>query len=390
MRISNAYIRSIASDRYKYKCDIKGYKNLTSPCSISPFSCIDKSDERNLTFLVNIPKDINEFSNNITYKNLIIDNLKKYKSCDCIQNREFSSIYFSGLCNFLKNDDYKQLMNYFFESFNFNRPEVIFELDGIDVKTENVMKMMDFGFNKLIIDIKSFDKDKRNLMGLSGDPSEILENIKEILDKGFKNIYIKISYNYENFDNETLVNDMQIVNALDLAGFVMVDEKKLPKDELDVRKSFSIMSNFARDVCYDFSRKDQMTRCRRDLRKFQKNIKNHNDIIPIGLGAKGHIGENIIINPTSIENFIKLLEEDTCVFKPSKEYLKIEKVKTMVDEMFIDPEKFDADDKIRIIDLIKNLLIEKFVEKNDEIYTLTDKGIYWCDQVKNELIEAIL
>lgn len=390
MRLSNAYIRSINSDRYLNEEDFKQDSSLLlQKCNKSLISCVDEAAARNLTFLVNIPNDLATFTNSNTYKDLLMENFKKYEACPCIQKSEFSSIYFSGDSVFLKKSDYKDLMSYILDSFSFNRPEIIFELDGADVRSREVLQMMEFGFNKLIINLKTFNDNTRKDLGLIGKACDIKENIEEILAKGFKNIYLKIAYNYENFDNEVLIEDMKTVNNLDIAGFIMVDEKKSPKKDMDVRKSFSIITSMGRDVCYDFSRSNQMTRCRRDLRKFQKNIKNHNDILPIGLGAKGKIRDNIIINPLSIDNFIKFLEKDSCVFKPSKEYTKIEKIRTMIDEMFIDLEKFENDEINKLDTLIAKLLSEKFLEKNDNIYTLTDKGIYWSDQIKNELIHTI-
>jgi len=57
--------------------------------------------------------------------------------------------------------------------------------------------------------------------------------------------------------------------------------------------------------------------------------------------------------------------------------------------MFIDIEKFEENEKTKLSKLISNLLSEKFLERSDEIYTLTDKGIYWSEQIKNELIHII-
>ncbi|MGO3017639.1 MAG: hypothetical protein ACTIH2_00665 [Anaerococcus sp.] len=392
MRVSNAYIKSIGSNRY---LNVESFEQnnilLLEKCNRSLKSCSDEVDKRNLTFLISIPKNLSMYTNSRNYKKLLIENLKKYEVCPCIQRSEFSSIYFEGDSNFIKKSDYKDIMDYILSSFSFNRPEVIFELDGSDVTSSEVLQMMKFGFNKLIINLKTFDNKTRKALGLEGNASNIIKSIEEILDNGFKNIYLKIAYNYENFDNEVLIKDMKIINNLDIAGFIMEDEKKTPKKDNNVRKSFSIITSMGRDVCYDFSKSYQMTRCKRDLRKFQKNIKNDNDILPIGLGARGKIGNNIIINPSSIEKLTKFLEleKGSCVFKPSKEYTKIKKVTTMVDEMFIDIEKFEENEKSKLSKFISNLLSEKFLERSDEIYTLTDKGIYWSEQIKNELIHII-
>ena len=183
MRVSNAYIKSIGSNRY---LNVESFEQnnilLLEKCNRSLKSCSDEVDKRNLTFLISIPKNLSMYTNSRNYKKLLIENLKKYEVYPCIQRSEFSSIYFEGDSNFIKKSDYKDIMDYILSSFSFNRPEVIFELDGSDVTSSEVLQMTKFGFNKLIINLKTFDNKTRKALGLEGNASNIIKSIEEILD----------------------------------------------------------------------------------------------------------------------------------------------------------------------------------------------------------------
>jgi coproporphyrinogen III oxidase-like Fe-S oxidoreductase len=389
MGISRSYIRAIDSDRYKNLKKKKRKENYGDE-NRQLFSCLEEKSSKNMSFYINTPKKLSNTILQEDYCELIIKNLKKYRSCSYVQNSEFSSVYFAGDNNFLNSHQFRRIMTYINENFTLIRPEICLELEAEKIDPKAIEDFYAMGFNKLILNVGTFDDKKREEFKKTCPGDALLNKINTCIDQGFKNSYIILSYNYEGFEKEILFEDMEKINSLDIAGFILNDKKSLARNDIRLRESFAIISNTARNVCYDFSKFNQMSRAKRDSRKFQKNIMHQNDILPIGLEAFGQVSDHLIVNPSTSEKLEKMLVENTCIFKMSESYKRLRKSNAMLDELFYDPKDLAMEDEKNLKQVLEDLACENFFQVKDEKLKLTDKGIYRIESIKEELSSLLV
>jgi oxygen-independent coproporphyrinogen-3 oxidase len=248
------------------------------------------------------------------YHLLLIEKIRKAAAWPYLRDRSFSSVYFGGgtpTC--LSAGQLAQVLSALRDTFNLGpETEISVETSISELTDEKLGVLKDRGVNRLSIGVQSFLDRGRRLMGRRGDAAFALRRMAEIINSGFGNTGIDIIYNYPGQTMEELDAELEAAFSLDLAGasvYALILMKGSALDErirghslpalagLEGEKAFflKILGAF-RDKGFTVLEPTKFVRPGRDNYTYARIQNSWEDVLAIGTGAGGRIGDYVYYN----------------------------------------------------------------------------------------------
>lgn len=274
--------------------------------------------------------------------------------------------------------------------------------DMLSVLNEN-------GVNRLSLGVQTFDNDTRKLLNRRGSGENAIERIHKIIESGITNTSIDLIYNYPRQTLAHLSRDLEIIKELKLAGIsfysLMLHEKtplyaRLSREDMDILSDldreyefFLMILNELGAEGYEIFELTKLIRNNMDRYDYMRIRHERGSCIAVGYGAGGNldryfyhnsevpdISEDIVLSSRGrivdegyslIDQFIFHLQMGSISLKPYSEALQI-----------------DLTQLFRPV--MEELCVEEYITLTAGGFNLTQKGLFWGNNIIHELVNILL
>lgn len=328
------------------------------------------------------------------YSDFLVKNIKYYAKFPYIKEKVFSSIYFGGgTPTTLSLSNLERVLKAINESFNIAKEaEFSFETTLHNLNKNKINLMQSLGVNRYSIGIQTFSNKGRKLLNRVGDKSKALEKLGLIKDEFNGFVCTDIIYNYPNQSEDEILEDARILKELkiDSTSFYSLQFhegsaflKENDPNYYDLKTDFKLHKLFLEsmldDSDYELLEYTKVARKNRDRYLYIKLSHEGVDILPIGVGAGGGLGNFGIF---SMSQEMKMISKKTAA---QKEYdlfsnlFQYDKIDIARVKSFLDEKTFDE-----IYKFFKTCESEKLLKIEEGFLIFNIAGIFWGNSIAEE------
>lgn len=342
-----------------------------------------------------IDNDLND------YTDYLCKEFKKYGEKPYIKNKKITAIFFGGgTPTIYKPFQLDRILSTLRENFNISEDcEFTFETTLHNLTWEKLEIMERYGVNRISIGIQTFSDRGRKILNRTYTQEYIVEKIKEIRKKFKGLICIDIIYNYPDQTDEEITNDAKIacnlgVDSISFYSLMIQDGSQISKDRAENKVIFRY--NLARDKelhdkflditlknGYSILEHTKITNGK-DQYRYIRNVNSFSDLIPIGVGAGGRVGDyelfhlNKLITFYAFDNDIKMrIKKLSGILQYKK--VKIEKIKELSGKSYE-----------KIYSLLENYQEKGLIEIKNNIMEYTIDGVFWGNSITASIVEEMI
>jgi len=240
------------------------------------------------------------------YTEYLCEEIKKYGAYEFCKTSEIDVVFFGGgTPTIFKKEQLERILKTLNENFKFSKDyEMTFETTLHNLSFEKLKVMEENGVNRISVGIQTFSNRGRKLLNRTYDKDYVVESLKEIKKRFSGLVCIDIIYNYANQTDEEVLQDADLLAEVeaDSVSFysLMIHDGSDISKEREKDKSVYIYSlerdeelhNLFYNRCIEKGYKLlELTKLTNGKDKY-KYIRNNNtlkNLLPIGVGAGGHI-----------------------------------------------------------------------------------------------------
>ena len=336
------------------------------------------------------------------YTEYLIKKMDKLGKKTYIQQKEFSVVFFGGgTPTIFKPHQLKKILTSLRENFLLREGyEFTFETTLHNLTDEKLHILQSFGVNRLSIGIQTFSDRGRKSLNRTYDQATVIRRVKEIKEKFKGLVCIDIIYNYLGETVEEVKEDARILTELnvDSSSFysLMIHEGSHLSSVLDSegRDSLSSIEN-DKNLHHEFLRRAlrrgysvlEHTKITsgRDSYNYIKNVHQLKDLIPIGIGAGGRIGNLEIYN---LNKFVTFYAKDS----PLKRRLQLLSGATQYHTVSLKSLKEICGKSYdKIFEILLQLEDKKYIviDSINSTYSYTLDGTFWGNNISALLVETL-
>ena len=342
-----------------------------------------------------IDNDLND------YTDYLCKEFKKYGEKPYIKNKKITEIFFGGgTPTIYKPFQLDRILSTLRENFNISKDcEFTFETTLHNLTWEKLEIMERYGVNRISIGIQTFSDRGRKILNRTYNQEYIVEKIKEIKRKFKGLICIDIIYNYPDQTDEGIINDAKIacslgVDSISFYSLMIQDGSQISKDRAENKVIFKY--NLARDKelhdkflditlknGYSILEHTKITNGK-DQYRYIRNVNSFSDLIPIGVGAGGRVGDyelfhlNKLITFYAFDNDIKMRVKKLSGILQYKK-VEIEKIKELSGKSYE-----------KIYSLLENYQEKGLIEIKNNIMEYTIDGVFWGNSITASIVEEMI
>jgi oxygen-independent coproporphyrinogen III oxidase len=350
-------------------------------------------------------------STDLSYTNVVLSAIEKELSVrkDYITDKRIETIYFGGgTPSLLKKEQLTGLLNLIYSNFNVTPGvEITFEANPDDLSPEYLDQLITSGINRLSIGIQSFSDSDLKFMGRRHSSQQAIDAVKNAQQAGFNNISIDLIYGIPGMSFQQWQRNLN--QAFDLKV------QHLSAYHLTYHEGTAFWSNLQKGVLTEVDEEDSLQQFEELITKSAENnfiqyeISNfalewyysrHNSsywkqVEYLGLGPSAHSYNKTTRywNPSDTMAYLKAIQagkaagefEVLTLTDKFNDYL-ITSLRTIwgIDKDYIKTEFGD-----KIVNYLENklteLLISGVIEKRNNKFYITKKGIFISDRIIEEL-----
>lgn len=336
------------------------------------------------------------------YTNYLIKNMNRLGNKRYIQQKEFSVIFFGGgTPTIFKAEQLKKIITALRENFKFAKEyEFTFETTLHNLTDEKLKIMENLGVNRLSIGIQTFSNKGRTTLNRTYDQNKVISRIKELQERFKGIICIDIIYNYVEETLKEVAEDAKILTELNVASSsfysLMIHEgsdlsKTLGSDEkkslYEIQWDKKLHHEFLKNSLergYTILEHTKIT-SGKDCYRYIKNVHQLKDLIPIGIGAGGRIGNLEIYN---LNKFITFYAKDSEI----KRKLQLLGGATQYHTVSLESLKnISGTAYEKIYQVLLNLEERGYltIDLKDASYSYTLDGTFWGNNISALLVETL-
>lgn len=321
------------------------------------------------------------------YHNLVINYIDSIKDYPYFK-KPLRGIYFGGgTPTALKPAQIKAILEKIYTSFELtSNCEISLESSVNELSEEMIATLKKNKVNRLSIGIQSFDDKTRKLFNRVTSSNTAIEKIKSLQKNGFTNIGIDLLYNYPWQNNKILYNDLAIINSLNLAGVSIYSlnlfEKtplynKLSPDEIasfkDTNKeedNYNLIKETLVKNGYNLNQMRKAIRANLDSCIYLNNADDFGEVIAIGVGAGGWIGDYqyYSYNPMMKTKDLNISPMGNVLHPKAKIY------RSLISSMEKEVIDFSIYSKLLNMDIMQTLAKELVLLEKNNLIRLTKNG----------------
>lgn len=333
------------------------------------------------------------------YTNYLIKEIKKYKNKKYIESKEISVIFFGGgTPTIFKPYQLEKILSTLRDTFILaSNCEFTFETTLHNLNDEKLEIMQKYGVNRLSVGIQTFSDRGRKLLNRTYTQAQVIEKLKDLKSKFKGLVCIDIIYNYLDQTFEEILEDARIAkdispDSISFYSLMIHEGSKISKDlnsgaksfDYELKKDKEIHDLFLREMSKGGYKLLEYTKITKgtDSYKYIRNTHKLKDLIPIGIGAGGRVGDLEIYN---LNKFITFYSKDSDLT------MKMKKLSGIAQNEFVDYESIKnitGNSYNNILDTLKELENLNYIILKEDGYLCTDKGIFFGNNISAKLVNT--
>lgn len=327
------------------------------------------------------------------YADTIVQEILEYAKLPYVQKTVFDAVYFGGgTPTTLETEDLRKILQALKKSFTFTeQAEFSIETTVTQLTKEKWEALIEEGVTRFSVGVQTFHDEGRKSMGRIGSGEKAYELLRKLKETGVT-VSMDLIYNYPGQSIEDLYVDLDKIIELDLDGFSMyslIDMKETTINQAQGMENdeemFYAISDYMSKVGYHFLELTKMVK--NDRYQYIMNRHRGADTLPLGAGAGGSLHGIAMMNPIKLEEYeesvVQFKERRGMAFDP--EYKEITRFKGDIQTAFLPRNTKLYKDYAEYEVILDKLLKEEMVKKDEDVYRLTTKGIFWGNTISRTL-----
>jgi oxygen-independent coproporphyrinogen-3 oxidase len=336
------------------------------------------------------------------YAGLILKEMDRYKELEYIRHLTFQAVYFGGgTPTTLSSRAIKEILMALRRNFRLAEDaEITFESTVAELTEDKISGLREWGVNRISVGVQTFNDRGRQLLGRIGGGKEAYEKILQIKSRGFENVNIDIIYHYPRQTVEEADEDLNKIFSLGLAGFSFYSLITRPDSRLESGEEKGSDSDpalfdriYTRAAHRGFSILELTKLTRHDPYRYITARHDGADTLALGAGAGGNIADMTYMNPLALKDYQNYVEGVPGGKRPGvitkNQHRAVSRLTGAMQRCKIPRHEYADMFGGNIRELVRQLLEEGYITAEEDAYRLTQKGIYWgnniCDAVLNNL-----
>ncbi len=334
------------------------------------------------------------------YCEFLLKKIDEFAPYPYIQQKSFESVYFGGgTPTVFKTHHLEKIITAINEKFNLSPScEFSFESTLHNLQLDKLKLMKSLGVNRYSIGIQTFSDAGRKLLNRVGDGKHAQEKLSLIRENFDGIIGIDIIYNYPKQSIEDVVLDAQIAKKMqvDSASFYSLmfhegstlSKKMKMEDYYDLAHDNALHNKFLEEMLrddYEVLELTKVNKIGRDKYKYIRLSHQGADILPLGVGAGGKLGEYKSFT------FSKFGKNMQVFVKSSKEEQRLKAIDSLFQYPTIDLAKLkslvsdNAYDEI--MEFFKKAQKHGYLSVDDKEITFSINGIFWGNTIASNVLD---
>jgi len=338
------------------------------------------------------------------YTDFLLKEIDKYSKYEYINSKEFNAVYFGGgTPTTLSEKQLEKILKAINEKFSLSKDvEFTFETTLHNLNPEKIEMMQELGVNRFSVGIQTFDTEGRRVLGRTYDYIETVKRLKKMREifKGTLCIDIIYSYPGQTISNLELDAKTLMECGIDSVSFYslmlhegsilhnLVENGKIRFDR-DIESDKRLHNYFYEKLLeneYEMLELSKLVKPGRDEYRYIKQKYLNGDVLPIGLGAGGRIGDIGVYNMAPARTMLANKNEDYDFFNKILGIMQFGVYDLgKIENMFSQAEYASFTEKF-----------EQFVstgyikQVEGEEYRLDSDGVFWGNNIAIELLKSII
>jgi coproporphyrinogen III oxidase-like Fe-S oxidoreductase len=338
------------------------------------------------------------------YTNFLISEFEKYGATNYMKHKKLEVVYFGGgTPTIFKAEQLKRILESINKNFTLkDNCEFTFETTLHNLSDEKLEVMEALGVNRLSIGVQTFSSRGRQILNRTYDKETVVNRIREVKSKFKGLVCVDIIYNYPDQTPEEVKEDAEIVHSLDIdsSSFysLMIHEgSKMSKDikedvfhldyklEIDKELHNTFMNTLLDTGEYEILEITKINKIGRDKYKYITLSNKGTDILPVGLGAGGRLGNFEMFRMNYERQFFSYSSDEEQKIKDLSGLFQYPKV------YFEDIKKYVSNTTFtKIYELMEDLKKRELMNINNDHIELKGDGLFWGNTIGREVISISL
>ncbi|WP_149716831.1 radical SAM protein [Campylobacter concisus] len=331
------------------------------------------------------------------YTKFLLSEIEKYSATNYLKSKKIGSVYFGGgTPTILKERHLEQVINALKGSFNI-LPECEFSLESTlhNLNISKLRLLNELGVNRYSIGVQTFSEAGRKLLNRTHSSDGAVKHLRDLREKFSGMLCVDIIYNYPNESIDEVVRDAKLVRELgiDSASFYSLQfldgsvlSKTISEDYYDVEVDKSLHHAFLDEILsqddYEILEYTKVAKKGRDQYKYIRLSHVGADVLPLGKGAGGRLGEFGIYNMSQKMKVMgrmtaRQMEFDRFVNLFQYPQISLECVFKFVSQTCAN----------ELMDLFKKCEESGYLKIKNGSLNFTKDGVFWGNSIANAVME---
>ncbi len=296
------------------------------------------------------------------------------------------------------------------DSFSIARgAEISVETSATGLSDEMIEVLISGGVNRLSVGIQTFDDDARKLLGRRGSGEFAASRVAAAINAGIRNTSVDLIYNYPAQTDKQLLNDLETISRLDVAGislYSLVLHEKTPlyrrldekqkAEMLDMRREkelFDMIFDKLEPRGYKMPELTKLVKDGRDRYDYMEIRHGGGSCIALGHGAGGNIENYFYHNSHSVPDIsddIRICSRGR-VLRP--EYRVLDSLIYAMQKGSVSLDEYSKKLGVDLLSVFGKKLAafadEGYLKADGDKITLTRDGVFFGNNIVSELIDCI-
>lgn len=330
------------------------------------------------------------------YCEFILSQIDKIKNYPYIQSKTFQSVYFGGgTPTILKINHLEKIISSINKNLNLSS-NIEFSLESTihNLSLEKLKMLSNLGVNRFSIGVQTFNSCGRKFFGRVYNQERALEKLSAIRENFSGNLCIDIIYNYPNQSVDDVLQDAKFIKQLNIDSvsfysLIYMDSSNLSKqikEHYDLKTDRTLHNAFLnfmlKNLDFEVLEHTKIVKRHRDKYHYIKLTHECKDIVPLGVGSGGKIGNFKIFNQAKDKKIIIFYDKAQKEFDKFMNLFQYPNISLSKIEKFLNSENFE-----NLLKFYKSLQKHNLVTIEDDLLKYSIDGIFWGNTIADEIYQ---
>ncbi len=329
------------------------------------------------------------------YTKFLLGEIEKYGKFPYLQGKNFRSVYFGGgTPTILKEKHLKPVITALRANFNIS-DDCEFSLESTlhNLNLGKLRLLESLGVNRFSIGVQTFSDKGRKLLNRVGGKNAAIKRLKALRQNFDGMLCTDIIFNYPNQSLNEVLQDARLIDELsiDSTSFYSLQffegstlGKTISQDYYDVNYERELHNAFARELFstgnYEVLEYTKFNRKGRDEYRYIRLGHQGADVLPLGKGAGGHIGNYGLYNVKENMQMISKSDDKQRAQGRFKSLFQYDKIDLARVKNFIGDESFGE-----LMEFFKKCEEAGYLKIENGFLNYTIDGVFWGNSIATEV-----